>query len=200
MCYDWPMPLFEDFRNLKEIIDTQSFQYIEPEVLKCFLKFVEDDKDILFRKLNEEEVKEFLEEIANNETLAFHLAGEDKGDFSLLEVLFKKINSLTPLALSESLFAGNNFLILIHQQENNSAWTWLNDYIIHRCRRDRFCKEPLDYYCKILRDIDSEKLKDFLENRGFRREYAGRIESKTCQSNACVYGSLQDFNEICDGF
>lgn len=197
-CYNWPMPLFEDFKNLTEAMSRESFRYLELEVLKCFLEFTEDDKDILFEKFNEEEAKEFLEEVAGDGTLAFYLAEKDKGDFSILNTLFKKINSRTERAVGEPLFEKNNFLILVHQQDNRPAWVWLNDYIIYQCRRDRSCKEPLDYYCKILENVNFSILEDFFENQHFQREYERRIESKTCNLDNCSYGDLRDFNEMCD--
>lgn len=197
-CFNWPLPLFEDFKILMDTMDNEDFRLVDPEVLKCFLEFTKEDKTFLFDKFSEEEAQEFLEEIANNVKLSFYLSEKDKGDFSIFDTLFKKIDSRVTVAIAEPLFEGENFLISILQQENRSAWIWLNDYIIYKCRKDRHCKEPLEYYCKILEDVSSNDLKDFFESQHFEGEYKRKIESKRCDSDSCSYGDLKDFNEMCD--
>ena len=198
MCYNWPISVFKDFENLKDAIDKMAFQYIEPEVMDCFLEFVEEDRDILFREFGEEEAKAFLKELAYNKTLAFYLSGKDKGDFLILSTLFLKIGGTVSGAIAKPIFEEENFLILLHEQGNRSAWTWLDDYLIHYCRRDESCKEPLDYYCRILRDVGFRALKDFFTNHDFERGYERSIESKDCQSRKCRYGNSHEFAEMCD--
>ena len=162
MCHQWPISLFDDFKSLLITMETEPFQNIEPEVLRCFVKLSENHKTILFRKFNEEEAQEFLEEVAKNPELAYHLGGEDKGDFSILHSLFKKISGYTGKSIKKIIDTRQtNFLILLHRNHNHHAWVWLNDYVVHRCRRDSSCKEPLEYYCEVLEDIVSETLADF---------------------------------------
>lgn len=196
-CYNWPLPLFDDFKNLIETINTGLFQNIEPKVLRCFLKLSEDNKDSFFRKLNKDEAKELLEVIADEKDLAFHLAKEDKSDFSILHRLFKKIRSRTPSAIKEELHSGDNFLIRLSEDGNRPAWDWLNDYISYRCQRDKTCKEPLDYYCEILEDIKHSELEYFFEYRNFEIEYKKDIESKNC-GEPCKYGDVADFRKMCN--
>lgn len=197
-CHQWPISLFDDFKSLVATIKTEPFQNIEPEVLGCFIQLSEDRKTILFRQFNEEEAQEFLEEVARNPKLAFHLGREDKGDFSILHSLLKKIRGRTGKAFKEIINTKRvNFLILLHRNQNRPAWVWLNDYAVHRCRRDSFCKEPLEYYCEVLEDTFSETLADFFENQNFKNEYKTAIESKRCGSGYCEYGEVQDFREMC---
>ena len=198
ICYNWPTALVDDFEILFSTMTKGLFQNIDSKIFKCFLKLSENNS-ILFKNLNEEESKEFLEEVAVNHNLAYHLASEDKGNFSVLTALFRKIKSRFINAIKQPLsHKHSNFLIALHKEENRSAWTWLNDYLIYRCRGDSTCKEPLDYYCEILEDVKGEALEDFFENNGFKREYRQRIESKTCGSSRCEYGELRDFDEMCD--
>ena len=201
MCYQWPISLFDDFKSLFITMKTKPFRSIEPEVLKCFIQLSENHKTILFRKFNREEAQEFLEEVAKNPELAFYLGGEDKGDFSILHSLLKKISSYTGKAIKKIIDTRQtNFLILLHRNHNRQAWIWLNDYVVHRCRRDSLCKEPLEYYCEALEDIVSETLTDFFENQNFKNEYKTAIESKRCgDSDYCEYGEAQDFKEMCQG-
>ena len=198
MCRQWPISLFEDFENLFVTINTKPFHSIEPQVLKCFLKLSEE-KNVLFKKFDMEEAKEFLEEVAVNPELAFYLAGEDKDNFSILNTLLKTIHSRVPSAIKKRLSLNKgHFLILLHEHQNRSAWAWLNDYIIYRCRRDSSCKEPLDYYCEILQDIQPKILEDFFKNRHFKQEYKKDIELKNCGSATCQYGTAQDFEKMCE--
>ena len=197
-CYNWPISLLEDFQNLQNIMKEESFSDIEAPVFKCFLKLTEDRKTILFKDFDKEDAKEFLEEVANNPELAFALAGEDKGDFSILRILFKKIKNRIPSAMSEELSKGKNFLILLDEDDNRSAWVWFNDYIIDYCRGDSSCKEPLDYYCEILEDVRHKTLTEFFENSHFKRKYKNDIESKSCGQTKCEYASVSDFKEMCD--
>jgi len=139
-----------------------------------------------------------LEEVANNPELAFYLRQEDKGDFSILYSLLKKISGHTGKAIKKIIDSKQaNFLILLHRYHNHQAWNWLNDHIVHRCRRDPLCKEPLEYYCEVLEDIVSESLADFFENQNFKNEYKNVIEAKRCGSGHCEYGKVQDFEEMC---
>ena len=200
MCYQWPISLYEDFENLFITIYTKPFRYIDPKVLKCFVKLSENNKTTLFKKFNQEETLEFLGEIAKSSELAFHLSGEDKGDFFIFRTLFKKISSRIPRAVKRMSTNKGNFLILLHEYQNYHAWLWLDDYIIHGCRRDSLCKEPLDYYCEVLEDVFSATLEDFFENQYFKNEYRKAIESKQCGSQSCEYGDVRDFREMCDNF
>ena len=198
ICHQWPISLFKDFENLFVTINTKPFHNIEPQVLKCFLK-LSKDKNILFKKFDMEEAKEFLEEVAVNPELAFYLAGEDKDRFSILHTLFQKIHSRVPGAIKSPLSLNKgHFLILLHEHQNRSAWAWLNDYIGYHCRRDSSCKEPLDYYCEILRDVHPKIMEDFFKNRHFKQEYKKDIELKPCGSTTCPYGTVQGFEKMCE--
>lgn len=197
-CYNWPLDLAEDFSSLYETMSEGVFQDLQPETLKCFLNLTENNK-VLFQNLNEEESKEFLMELSFNHNLAYHLAKADKGDFSVFNTLFRNIQNRRISGIKESLgFRKENFLIEIHKEENLSAWSWLNDYIVHLCRRDSKCKEPLDYYCEILKPVKNSSLEDFLENSPFKKKYQRVIEAKICDSSNCEYGNIQNFKEMCD--
>ena len=198
MCFEWPIDLYEDFKRLFVVRDTETFENIEPQVLRCFLGLSERNRSVFFKAFDEETAQEFLKEIAGNPKLAFELAGYDKGDFSLLDKLFKKISSYIIRAVKANLdYSKGNFLTLIHEYENRPAWTWLDDYIVHHCRRDSSCEEPLEYYCKILEDNRSKELEDFFYNQNFKRSYRQRIEAQTCGSRNCEYGDVRDFKELC---
>ncbi len=198
-CLQWPMVLFEDFNNLLNIIRTQPFQEIDLKVLKCFMDLSEEDKTILFKRLNKDSAQEFLEEIAKTPELALILAKEDDKNFSIFRTLTKKVSSRIPTAI-KGRGGSKNFLILLNENENRPAGVWLDDFISHFCRRDSSCDEPLDYYCKILDKTRSEPLKDFFENAYFKKEYKRNIESKSCGSQNCEYGNLIDFRSLCRSF
>ena len=196
-CYNWPMHLFEDFIELIDTMERGLFQQLEPEVFQCFLKITEGRTNILFRKFSKEEAKEFLEVLSYTYDLTFHLEKADGRDFFIFNSLFRKINHRIPSAIKKELRGGDNFLILLNKYENQTGWMWLNNYITHRCRIDSKCKEPLDYYCEILKDVQNSDLNDVFENRKFKNEYQRDVESKTCGADRCEYGNIQDFDEMC---
>lgn len=198
VCFKWAKPLVDDFKSLFDTINTEPFHYIPLEVLKCFLSLSEDDS-APFKKLNEEEVKEFLLRLAEDPEMASLLAKKDKGDFSTLDRLFRKLHSHTPNALKKELGLRNEtFLTLIYQYHNHPAIIWIDDYIIHRCRRDSRCEEALEYYCEVLKNSSSDELENFFENRHFKNEYRKAIQSKNCGASSCRYGNSSDFVTACE--
>ena len=197
-CYTWPSHLIDGFEVVLDIMDKRSFENIKPRDLKCFLKLTKKDKR-LFKSFTKEDAKEFLEYLVSDSILASQLASIDKGDFSFLNTLFRKISGRIVSAIKQDLSLRNsNFLIEIHQQDNKPALIWLTDYISYYCQRDDTCREPLDYYCEILKDKEPELLKDFFTNRKFEKNYTQAIQSKICGASFCQYGDLEDFNELCD--
>ncbi len=200
ICYQWPISLYEDFRELFITIRTEPFQNLKPKVLKCFIHLSEGDKTALFKRFSREETLDFLEEIAKNPSLAFHLSKEDTGKFPILHSLFKKVSGRAPSAVQKTGSGTRNFLIVLNKYHNHYAWIWINDYLVYRCNRDSACKEPLDYYCEIFEKTLSSHLEDFFDNRRFKNEYRRAIESKQCGSQSCEYGDIRDFKKICDRF
>ncbi len=200
-CYNWPMSPFEDFKDLKDSLNNKhDFPYIRLSVLECFFDLAEEEREGIFKNMTEKSSADFLEKIAQDKKLALLLAQKDKGDFSILKTILKKIKhrNITD-SITGQLSTNDNFLILSHQHSNHAAWSWLDDYIIHKCQRDSRCDEPLDYYCKILKDVKSNPLKSFFKNQHFKRQYIKEIESKICNSSNCEYGDIQDFKDICKG-
>ena len=198
-CHNWPLELADSFSDLYETMKDGVFQDLNVKTFKCFLKLT-DNNPILFKDLNEEESKEFLLEIAGNPNLAYQLSSVDKGDFSFLIALFRKLSGKRINSVKEPLgFKADNFLIEIYKGDNHPAWIWLNDYLVARCKRDSKCTEPLEYYCEILKNVKRRTLEDFFENSSpFQRGYEKPIQRKSCGTSHCEYGNLQDFQQMCD--
>lgn len=197
-CYNWPLSLFSDFKDLFEIIQTDRFQSMDTKALKCFLEWSDGSKDIFLRQLNKAEAQELLIRVAHDIELASSFYKADRSDLSILHGIYKKIGGRTPTAVKKGLKpGGDNFLILLDKYNNPAAWYWLNSHIVYRCKRDHSCQEPLEYYCEILEDTGTSVLNDFFENRFFSLKYRGSIKSKTCGSSSCEYGNVEDFHQMC---
>ena len=198
-CHKWPSRLVNRFSDLYETMNKGVFQDISAKSFKCFIKLTENGS-LLFKDLTEEESKEFLLEIAFNPNLAFNLSSADKGSFSVLTALFRKLSGRLISSAKEPLGHNKgNFLIEIYKKDNQPAWNWLNDYLIYLCKKDSKCEEPLDYYCDILKNIKTNILEDFFENnQHFERGYRQAIQRQQCGGSGCKYGDIQDFKQMCD--
>lgn len=187
------------FEELWEILKTGVFQHIRLEVFSCFLE-VTENKKLFFRDFSEEEAKEFLHEMAKDRDMMQLVSKKGPDNFSILDALFRKINHIIVNAIAEPLTLGadNNFLITAYDNSNFFALVYLDDYIIYKCRRHSYCSEPLDYYCKILKDVKLSTWQRFFEERHhFRSNYKSVIESKTCNGSPCKYGNPKDWETLC---
>jgi len=196
-CYKWPPDLYPEFENLFQILETETFDKIDPKVLKCFLDISEEHSDVALKKLKREDVKDLLHTLAEDPELASSFYKEEEKKFPLLHSLYRKIGGRTSTSIKKPIHGSSNFLILISENENKPAWKWLNAYIFYRCKTDQTCKEPLDYYCTILKDENKTTLTDFFQYREFEKEYQREIESKSCGESLCQYGDVQNFRSLC---
>ena len=196
ICHKWPIDLLDSFKTLFWTIGTQSFDNINPRALHCFVKVSNENRKLVFKRLNKEEAVELLEEMAQNSSLSYHIARADKGDFVIMDNLFKKagrnLRSMNSLAKNM-----NQILLLIHEQENKAGWDLFNSYIIYRCKKNSHCDEPLEQYCVTFKDSSSKTLEDFFENPFFEKAYKREIKSKTCGTSYCEYGDVKDFKALC---
>ena len=198
VCHNWPASVAIAFEDMFKVITEGAFEYINPQTVKCFLKLNDKSNHLFFKNLDIERAKAFLKQIAFEPHLAYQIASEDKGDFSFLTALFKKIKNRVMSAIKQPLQRdGKNFPILIHEADNRQAWIWLNDYLIHYCRQ-KIGRKLLDCYCELLQDVENSILKNFFENEQFKRAHKEDIESRTCGSVQCEYGNPFDFKRLCD--
>ena len=198
-CRNRPLAMVRSFEELWETLRTGLFQHIDPEVFSCFLDMTKN-KNIFFRGFSDEEVKELLREMAGNSDSMRAVSRKGRDGFPILDALLRKLKRTAVRAIAEPLTFGrdNNFLISALENENRPALVYLNDYLIHKCRRDSDCSEPLDYYCKILKNIERSTWRNFFqENDLFRRNYVSAIESKTCGRANCEYGDFDDWERLC---
>ena len=202
-CHNWPALILDPFLELIEIMESGVFQDMDLNALDCFFKFVKNDSPVLFKRFKEEDALDFLKAVAEDRNLSRHLSSADSsGNFPIMRSLFRKVNSNRIKAIQSPLDAeGNSFLILSHEMDNRHALVWLDSFISHWCRREGWCSDPLEYYCKIFKKTSSEHLSSFFsDNDFFEREYEEDISNGTCGTSSCEYGSPSDFREFCRSF
>ena len=198
-CKNQSLTMGIAFENLWKILQTGVFQHIQAEVLSCFLDLT-DNKRLFFKGFSEDEAKEFLLEMTEDIDLMEAVSKKGSFNFSVLDALFRKIDNKIVNAIAEPLTFGSddNFLISASDNRNSLALVYLDDYIIYKCGRDSNCSEPLDYYCKILKNVKLSTWLRFFEPRhNFRSNYRSDIESRACNGSHCKYGDFEDWQTLC---
>lgn len=197
-CLELPLELIQDFDNLLQLIsEGDNLREIEIPVLECLLDIDEKPFARKIGKLNRENTKDFLSLVAQNDDLGDILETEDD-EHLLLKQLYGNlsIESEELKKLGLSIDGRSHILELIAIEENQKAWSWLEDFIEEECEDSPICETDQGYnnsivfYCRLFLGTERGRLRSIMNSSLFEKRIGREIEGKD------VCGA--DGNEGCD--
>ena len=207
-CLDLPAELVYAFEELLLQMDQGHADDIDSQTLYCLLGI--NDQQFLeeLNTLSVRESKNFMQQIASDESLAKVLNEHDEG-YTILETLMDGISNAAPPQFFADEIAGNEvtFLDLILDSDNEPAFGWVDSYIDEVCQDNPSqCGSPFEAYCKIyyskLDDSDpNQSWKILKKSAVFKEQYEDFVTSKNyCGggSRSCDYEEQDDFKAVCD--
>ena len=212
-CLELPLELVQKFQTLLELAKQRDdIRKIDPDVLECLLDIDEKPFSRKLSQLNRRNTEAFLTEVTINKKLGDVMESED-AEYLLLTKLYDNLSAQgDPLKrLSVSINGGSHIFELIMEEENQRAWDWVAEYIEKKCENSNFCHSekkdqytPIVFYCRLLLELDSGRLRAALESDVFEDNFSHDIESEqVCGSSGdqeCDSRYADHFESFCHSY
>ena len=182
-CLKLPTKTVLGFEKLFETLEEGDLDQLDLDTLECLLDIDDTDFARAIKKLDKQEVRVFLIEIADDKSLA-RILEEDDDDFNILKHGFSRASFGYKLrdVLTEELKDDKSFFHIVSEDENEHAYKWIDEYVEEVCEKkgDTFqCpnKEKLGAYCKVFIQHYSSELRGFLSPADlFEDDYRKKLE------------------------
>ncbi len=182
-CYRLPESIVAEFEKLLEFVEDGDVQDIDPEILDCMLDIDEREFARSVKKMNRSEAKRFLVAVADDESLADVLEGEDDEFMILKQVLNKGTGSNDLIVHLTKEIDDDKSFFWLSAAGSEKAWEYFDNYVGDECDSSPpdICSsgDNIQAYCNALDDdhINKRDLEDFLTEADlFAEEYEEDVD------------------------
>ncbi len=204
-CYRLPESIVAEFEKLLEFVEDGDVQDIDPEILDCMLDIDEREFARSVKKMNRSEAKRFLVAVADDESLADVLEGEDDEFMILKQVLNKGTGSNDLIVHLTKEIDDDKSFFWLSAAGSEKAWEYFDNYVGDECDSSPpdICSsgDNIQAYCNALDDdhINKRDLEDFLTEADlFAEEYEEDVEDEDYLYEVDGTSGDNDFRDWCE--